>query len=94
MLLEHNKEFSLHCNIFDKDKIFYYTTTGWMMWNWLVGSLALGASVYLYDGSPSYPNKDSLIKFCDEEKINFFGVSAKYIDFIKKGKTKFFYFRL
>ncbi|MBH90648.1 MAG: acetoacetate--CoA ligase [Candidatus Marinimicrobia bacterium] len=89
VLLEHNKEFSLHCNIFDKDKIFYYTTTGWMMWNWLVGGLALGASVYLYDGSPSYPNKDSLIKFCDEEKINFFGVSAKYIDFLKKEKLNF-----
>ena len=89
VLLEHNKEFSLHCNIFDKDKIFYYTTTGWMMWNWLIGGLSSGASLYLYDGSPTYPSKDSLIKFCSKEKINLFGVSAKYIDFLKKENLNF-----
>ena len=55
-LIEHNKEFSLHCNISNSDKIFYYTTTGWMMWNWLVGGLSRGATLYLYDGSPTYPN--------------------------------------
>ena len=53
-LIEHNKEFSLHCNIYNNDKIFYYTTTGWMMWNWLVGGLSSGA-IYIYDGSPTYP---------------------------------------
>ena len=89
VLIEHNKEFSLHCNIFDKSKIFYYTTTGWMMWNWLVGSLSLGASIYLYDGSPTYPSKDILLNLCSKEKINFFGVSAKYIDFLKKEKLNF-----
>ena len=89
VLLEHNKEFSLHCNIFNKDKIFYYTTTGWMMWNWLVGGLSSGASLYLYDGSPTYPSKDILIKFCSKEKINLFGVSAKYIDFLKKENLNF-----
>ena len=89
VLLEHNKEFSLHCNIFDKDKIFYYTTTGWMMWNWLVGALSSGASIYLYDGSPTYPSKDTLVKFCSKEKINLFGVSAKYIDFLKKENLNF-----
>jgi len=89
VLLEHNKEFSLHCNIFDKNKIFYYTTTGWMMWNWLVGGLSSGATLYLYDGSPTYPSKDSLIKFCSKEKINLFGVSAKYIDFLKKENLNF-----
>ena len=89
VLIEHNKEFSLHCNINSKDKVFYYTTTGWMMWNWLVGVLSSGATIYLYDGSPTYPFKNSLIKFCSDEKINFFGVSAKYIDFLKKENLNF-----
>ena len=89
VLIEHNKEFALHCNVVNNDKIFYYTTTGWMMWNWLVGGLSLGASLYLYDGSPTYPSKDSLIKFCSKEKINLFGVSAKYIDFLKKENLNF-----
>ena len=89
VLIEHNKEFSLHCNVMNNDRIFYYTTTGWMMWNWLVGSLSLGASLYLYDGSPTYPSKDNLIKFCSKEKINLFGVSAKYIDFLKKENLDF-----
>ncbi len=89
VLLEHNKEFSLHCNIFNKNKIFYYTTTGWMMWNWLVGALSSGASIFLYDGSPTYPSKDNLLKFCSKEKINLFGVSAKYIDFLKKENLNF-----
>ena len=89
VLIEHNKEFSLHCNIANNDKIFYYTTTGWMMWNWLVGGLSSGASVYLYDGSPTYPSKDVLMKYCSKEKINLFGVSAKYIDFLKKENCNF-----
>ncbi len=94
VLIEHNKEFSLHCNISDNYKIFYYTTTGWMMWNWLVGGLSLGASLYLYDGSPTFPSKDTLIKLCSKEKINFFGVSAKYIDFLKKENLNFKKFNL
>ncbi len=89
VLIEHNKEFSLHCNILDNDKLFYYTTTGWMMWNWLVGSLSLGASIYLFDGSPTHPTKDILIKYCLKEKINLFGVSAKYIDFLKNERLNF-----
>ena len=89
VLLEHKKEFSLHCNIKNNEKIFYYTTTGWMMWNWLIGVLSMGASVYLYDGSPTFPHKDNLLKFCSTEKINFFGVSAKYIDFLKKENLNF-----
>ena len=89
VLIEHNKEFSLHCNVSNNDKIFYYTTTGWMMWNWLVGGLSSGASLYLYDGSPTYPSKDNLMKFCSKEKINLFGVSAKYIDFLKKENLNF-----
>ena len=59
------------------------------MWNWLVGGLSSGASLYLFDGSPTYPSKDILIKFCSKEKINFFGVSAKYIDFLKKENFNF-----
>tara|TARA_B100002052_G_C15884377_1_gene600869 strand:+ start:656 stop:2623 length:1968 start_codon:yes stop_codon:yes gene_type:complete len=89
VLIEHNKEFSLHCNVSNNNRIFYYTTTGWMMWNWLVGGLSCGASLYLYDGSPTYPSKDSLMKYCSREKINFFGVSAKYIDFLKKENLNF-----
>ena len=60
-----------------------------MMWNWLVGGLSTGATLYLYDGSPTYPSKDSLVKFCSKEKINLFGVSAKYIDFLKKENLNF-----
>ncbi|MAV57077.1 MAG: acetoacetate--CoA ligase [Pelagibacteraceae bacterium TMED247] len=89
VLIEHNKEFSLHCNISNRNKIFYYTTTGWMMWNWLVGGLSRGANLYLYDGSPTYPRKSSLLDFCSREKINLFGVSAKFIDFLKKEKLNF-----
>ena len=89
VLIEHNKEFILHCNIINNDKIFYYTTTGWMMWNWLVGGLSVGASLYLYDGSPTFPTNDNLIKLCSKEKINLFGVSAKYIDFLKKENLYF-----
>ncbi|MDC0977002.1 acetoacetate--CoA ligase [Pelagibacteraceae bacterium] len=83
VLIEHNKEFMLHCDIKEKEKLFYYTTTGWMMWNWLVGGLATGSSIFLYDGSPTYPKIDTLLKHCQDKKINLFGVSAKYIDHLK-----------
>jgi len=73
----------LHGNVKPGDRLFYYTTTGWMMWNWLVGSLAVKASVYIYDGSPTYPDIDVLINYCDKKKITLFGVSAKYIDHLK-----------
>ena len=86
VLIEHNKEFILHCNIKDNQKIFYYTTTGWMMWNWLVGSLATGSAIYLFDGSPTYPKKEILLEYCQNKKINFFGVSAKYLDYLKNEK--------
>ncbi len=83
VLIEHNKEFILHCDIRDKEKLFYYTTTGWMMWNWLVGGLATGASIFPFDGAPTYPKIDILLKYCQDKKINLFGVSAKYIDHLK-----------
>ena len=86
VLIEHNKEFMLHCDIRDNDKLFYYTTTGWMMWNWLVGGLATGSSIFLFDGSPTYPKINVLFEYCQNKKINLFGVSAKYIDHLKNEK--------
>ena len=83
VLIEHNKEFILHCDIKNKDKLFYFTTTGWMMWNWLIGGLNTGSSIFLYDGSPTYPKIDILLEYCQNKKINLFGVSAKYIDHLK-----------
>ena len=83
VLIEHNKEFMLHCDIRDNEKLFYYTTTGWMMWNWLVGGLATGSSIFLFDGAPVYPKIDILLEYCQDKKINLFGVSAKYIDHLK-----------
>jgi len=86
VLIEHNKEFILHCDIRDNEKLFYYTTTGWMMWNWLVGGLATGSSIFLFDGAPVYPKIDVLLEYCQNKKINLFGVSAKYIDHLKNEK--------
>jgi len=86
VLIEHNKELILHCDIRDNDRLFYYTTTGWMMWNWLVGGLATGSSIFLFDGAPTYPKIDILLEYCQNKKINLFGVSAKYIDHLKNEK--------
>ena len=86
VLIENNKEFMLHCDIRENEKLFYYTTTGWMMWNWLVGGLATGSSIYLFDGAPVYPKIDTLLEYCQNKKINLFGVSAKYIDHLKNKK--------
>ena len=86
VLIEHNKEFMLHCDIRDNEKLFYYTTTGWMMWNWLVGGLATGSSIFLFDGAPTYPKIDVLLEYSQNKKINLFGVSAKYIDHLKNEK--------
>ena len=83
-LLQHLKEHLLHVDIHPGDRLFYYTTCGWMMWNWLASGLASGAELVLYDGSPLYPKPDSLFDLIDEFQINTFGVSAKYIDAIKK----------
>ncbi len=86
VLIEHNKEFMLHCDVRENDKLFYYTTTGWMMWNWLVGGLAIGSSIFLYDGAPVYPKIDILLEYCQNKKFNLFGISAKYIDHLKNEK--------
>ena len=82
-LLQHMKEHQLHCNIKPYEKIFYFTTCGWMMWNWLISALASKATIILYDGSPFFPDKESIIKMVDREKINFLGVSAKYLDALR-----------
>ena len=82
-LLQHLKEQQLHCDLKQNDKIFYYTTCGWMMWNWLISGIASKASIVLYDGSPFFPYKDALFKIAQNEKLEIFGISAKYIDALK-----------
>tara|TARA_Y100000590_G_scaffold54897_1_gene57411 strand:+ start:177 stop:2132 length:1956 start_codon:yes stop_codon:yes gene_type:complete len=84
VLLQHLKEHQLHCEINPGDNVFYFTTCGWMMWNWLVSSLASKASIVLFDGFPLYKKNDLLIKLANEEDITLFGVSAKYIDSLRK----------
>ena len=88
VLLKHLVEVGLHSNAMENKKIFYFTTCGWMMWNWLVSSLMLNSTVCLYDGSPFYPNSDILWEYAEKEKFNFFGTSAKYIDALSKFKNK------
>jgi acetoacetyl-CoA synthetase len=83
-LIQHLKEHMLHVDVHPSDRLFYYTTCGWMMWNWLASGLASGAELVLYDGSPLYPKADALFDLIDEFQIKLFGVSAKYIDAIKK----------
>ena len=80
VLLQHNKELQIHSDIKDNDRVFYFTTCGWMMWNWLVGALTSGATILLFDGFPMYKKDDLLFEFISEEKATLFGVSAKYID--------------
>ena len=84
VLLQHLKEHQLHSEIKENDNVFYFTTCGWMMWNWLVTVLASKASIVLFEGFPMYKKNDLLIKLADEEKITLFGVSAKYIDALNK----------
>jgi acetoacetyl-CoA synthetase len=86
VLLQHKKEHQLHCDIKEGDNVFYFTTCGWMMWNWLVSVLASKASIVLFDGSPMYKKEDLLLKVAEKEKITLFGVSAKYIDALRKFK--------
>jgi acetoacetyl-CoA synthetase len=87
-LIQHLKELVLHTDLKREDKIFYYTTCGWMMWNWLVSSLAAGATVVLYDGSPFHPDGNILWNLIDEVGISVFGTSAKWIAAVEKGGIK------
>lgn len=83
-LLQHLKELALHSNLDEHSNLCFYTTCGWMMWNWMVSVLALGATLTLYEGSPSYPDAGRLFQLLDEEKITVFGTSAKYISSVEK----------
>lgn len=83
-LLQHMKEHQLQCDIKYDDRVFYFTTCGWMMWNWQVSALASGATLLTYDGSPFYPTVNALWDYADAERMTLFGTAAKYIDAIKK----------
>ena len=84
VLIQHMKEQQLQCDIRVGDRVLYFTTTGWMMWNWLVSVLASGATAILFDGAPTAPNMDRLFDLVDDENITMLGVSAKYIDSLRK----------
>ena len=84
-LIQHKKEHMLHCDIKNGDRVFFFSTCGWMMWNWLVSSLASGATLMLYDGSPFLNDNDNILfDYAEQEKFNFMGVSAKYLDTARK----------
>ncbi|WP_447839056.1 acetoacetate--CoA ligase [Aeromonas salmonicida] len=83
-LLQHLKEHQLHCDIKPGERVFYFTTCGWMMWNWLVSALASGATLVLYDGSPFYPDGKVLWDLARDEQVTLFGTSAKYLDALHK----------
>ncbi|WP_157018552.1 acetoacetate--CoA ligase [Mesorhizobium xinjiangense] len=83
-LIQHLKEQQLHAGIGEGDRFFYFTTCGWMMWNWLVSGLASGATLLLYDGSPFHPDGNVIFDYADAEKMTYFGTSAKFIDAVRK----------
>lgn len=83
-LLQHLKEHQLHCDVRANDRVFYFTTCGWMMWNWLVSALATGATLVLYDGSPFFPDGNRLFDLADRYDVTLFGTSAKFIDAVHK----------
>ena len=83
-LLQHLKEHVLHTDISRDDRVFYFTTCGWMMWNWLVSSLAVGATIVLYDGAPMSPTSDILWRMAEQERVTVFGTSAKYLALLEK----------
>ncbi|HEX9451527.1 MAG TPA: acetoacetate--CoA ligase [Burkholderiales bacterium] len=87
-LLQHLKEHQLHTDLKRGDRLFYFTTCGWMMWNWLASGLATGATLLLYDGSPFHPAPRVLFDFADEERMTVFGTSAKYIDALNKAGAR------
>ncbi|MDR3489026.1 MAG: acetoacetate--CoA ligase [Bradyrhizobium sp.] len=88
VLLQHLKEIGLHCDINARDRVFYFSTLSWMMWNWLVSSLARGATLLLYDGSPFHPHASVLFDYAEAEQMTHFGTSAKYIDALKKASLR------
>ena len=87
-LIQHVKELRLHAGLVEGDRFFYFTTCGWMMWNWLVSGLSCGATLLLYDGSPFHPSGNVLFDYADAEKMTYFGTSAKFIDSVRKAELK------
>jgi acetoacetyl-CoA synthetase len=83
-LVQHAKEHQLHCDIQPGDRVFYFTTLGWMMWNWLVTVLAWGGTILLYDGSPFHPDAQTLFGFADDTQMTLFGTSARFLDAVAK----------
>ena len=88
VLLQHVKEHGLHCDLGPGDRMFYYTTCGWMMWNWLVSALAVGSAVVLYDGSPFHPDNQRLLALIDDERISVFGTSPKFLATLESSGAK------
>ncbi|ROL62715.1 acetoacetate--CoA ligase [Pseudomonas protegens] len=88
VLVQHLKEHGLHADLGPGERLFYYTTCGWMMWNWLVSALATGASLVLYDGSPFHPANEHLIDLIDSEGISVFGTSPKYLAALEKAGSR------
>jgi acetoacetyl-CoA synthetase len=87
-LLQHLKEYMLHCDIGPEDRMFFFTTCGWMMWNWLASGLASGATIVLFDGSPFYDDGRVLWKMAEEEKLTVFGSGAKYMSSLEKAGVR------
>ncbi|HJM03970.1 MAG TPA: AMP-binding protein, partial [Arenicellales bacterium] len=84
-LIQHKKEHILHCDIREGERVFYFSTCGWMMWNWLISGLASGATLMLYDGSPILKNNESILfDYAEKEKFNVMGISAKFVDACRK----------
>ncbi len=87
-LLQHKKEHQLHLDLRADDNLFFFTTCGWMMWNWLVSALATGCTTFLYDGSPFHPKADTLFDLIDSESITVFGISAKFLGNLQQEAIK------
>ena len=88
VLLMHLKEHQLHCDIRSGDRVLYFTTCGWMMWNWLVSVLASGATAVLFDGNPAHPSPAALFDVAERERLTLLGVSAKYVDSVHKAGVR------
>jgi acetoacetyl-CoA synthetase len=88
VLLQHRKEHQLHCDVRAGDRVFYFSTTGWMMWNWLMSVLASGATAVCYDGSPFHPSPTVLFDLVDQERVTLLGVSAKFLDSLRKAEAR------
>ena len=87
-LIQHLKELALHCDVKKDDRVFYFTTCGWMMWNWFISSLATGATIVCFDGNPFYPRPDALINMADDLNLTLFGTSAKYLASLESAGVK------